>query len=90
MGKEVPGMELELYQMEGCPYCAKVRKKFSELGISFTAHNPRQNDDRMEELLELGGQDQVPFLVVRDGEGEVVETMYESDDIVAWLKNEFG
>lgn len=81
---------LELYQFEGCPYCSKVRKKLTELGLSFTAHNPRQNDDRMEELMELGGQDQVPFLVVRDDDGDVVESMYESDDINEYLEANFS
>ncbi|MFB6167089.1 MAG: glutaredoxin domain-containing protein, partial [Candidatus Nanohaloarchaea archaeon] len=72
-------MELELYQFEQCPYCSKVRRKMTELGLSFTAHNPRQNEDRMEEMLEIGGKDQVPFLVARDEDGDIVETMYESD-----------
>lgn len=81
---------LELYQFEGCPYCSKVRKKMTELGLSFTAHNPRQDDDRMEELMDLGGKDQVPFLVVRDEDGDVVESMYESDDINDFLDERFG
>lgn len=82
-------MHLELYQFEGCPYCSKVRQKMTDLGLSFTAHNPRQNEARMEELLELGGQDQVPFLVVRGDDGEVVESLYESDDIVDYLEENF-
>jgi len=81
---------LALYQFEGCPYCSKVRKKMTELGLSFTAHNPRQDEDRMDELMELGGQDQVPFLVVRDDDGEVIESMYESDDINDFLEQRFG
>lgn len=83
-------MQLELYQFEGCPFCKKVRQKMTEHGLSFVAHNPRQNEERMDELMELGGQDQVPFLVVRDDAGDVVETMYESDDINAWLDEQFG
>lgn len=82
--------QLELYQFEGCPYCKKVRKKMTELGLSFTAHNPRQNEDRMEELKDLGGQDQVPFLVVRDEDDSVVETMYESDDINEYLEEQYA
>lgn len=82
-------MELELYQKEGCPYCVKVRQKLSDLGISYTAHNPRQNQETMDELLELGGKDQVPFLVVRNADGDVVESMYESDDIVDWLNQQY-
>lgn len=62
----------------------------TELGLSFTAHNPRQNEDRMDELMDLGGQDQVPFLVVRDEDGSVVETMYESDDINEYLEEQYA
>lgn len=88
-------MQLELYQFEGCPYCSKVRKKMSELGLSYVSHTPREgseikNQERYDELMDLGGQDQVPFLVARDEAGDVVETMYESDDINDWLDNEFG
>lgn len=82
--------QIELYQFEGCPYCKKVRKKMTALGLSFTAHNPRQNDDRMDDLMELGGQDQVPFLVVRDKDGNVVDSMYESDDINAYLEEQYA
>ncbi len=81
---------LELYQFEQCPFCQKVRTKLSDMGLSYIAHNPRKNEDRMDDLMDLGGEDQVPFLVVRDQDGEVVETMYESDDIVEWLDTEFG
>jgi glutathione S-transferase len=83
-------MQLELYQKEGCPYCKKVRQKMSDLGLSFVAHNPRKNDEKMDEMLELGGQDQVPFLVVRADGGERQESMYESDDINAYLEEQFA
>lgn len=84
---------LELYQSEGCPYCAKVREKLSELGISYVIHNPRlpgdEGGDVTNELthdeLTAGGEDQIPYLV--DTERGV--TMYESDDIVAYLKQHY-
>lgn len=82
-------MQLELYQKESCPYCQKVRQKMSDLGLSFVAHNPRQNEEKMEEMMNLGGQDMVPFLVIRDDSGEIQEHMYESDDIVDWLEERF-
>lgn len=82
-------MQLELYQMEGCPYCSKVRKKLSQLGLSFVAHNPRENTEKMDELMDLGGEDQVPFLVARDESGDIIASMYESDDINAWLDEHF-
>lgn len=78
---------LELYQSEDCPYSEKVRQRLTELGISYVVHNPRlhggevRNEQTHDELLTLGGEDQIPFLV--DHQRDV--TMYESDDIVDYL-----
>ena len=86
---------LELYQFEGCPYCQKVREKLSELGVSYVIHNPRlgraddqrvTNQQTYDELLETGGQDQVPYLV----DTEQGRSLYESDDIVAYLETHYG
>ncbi|MCD2202807.1 glutathione S-transferase N-terminal domain-containing protein [Halobacterium sp. KA-6] len=80
---------LELYQSEGCPHCAKVREKLSELGVSYVTHNPRlpggaggdvTNEQTYEEL-QNGGEDQIPYLVDTARE----EALYESDDIVDYL-----
>ena len=83
---------LELYQAEGCPYSEKVRRKLTDLGVSYVAHNPRthggdvRNEERHEQLLELGGEDQIPFLVDPDRD----ETLYDSDDIVEYLDEHYG
>ncbi|MFB6072627.1 MAG: glutathione S-transferase N-terminal domain-containing protein [Halobacterium sp.] len=86
---------LELYQSEGCPYCQKVREKLSELGVSYVAHNPRlpgdeggdvTNELTHRELREVGGEDQIPFLVDTARE----ETVYESDDIVDYLDEHYA
>lgn len=78
---------LELYQAEDCPYCEKVREKLMELGISYVNHNPRtasgdiRNQQTLEEMKQIGGEDQVPFLVDhRRG-----ERLYESDAIDEYL-----
>ncbi|WP_226010368.1 glutathione S-transferase N-terminal domain-containing protein [Halomicrobium salinisoli] len=83
---------LELYQAEGCPYSEKVREKMTELGVSYVAHNPRthggdvRDESAHEQLLELGGEDQIPFLV--DPERDVA--MYESDDIAEYLDEHYA
>lgn len=83
---------LELYQAEDCSYSEKVRQKLTELGISYVVHNPRlhdgevRNEQTHEELVELGGEDQIPFLV--DQQRGV--TMYESDDIVDYLEENYS
>jgi len=86
---------LELYQAESCPHCAKVRRFCTRNGISFTLHNPRTeggllgrgtvtNRDRHAELAGYG-QDQVPLLVDHERD----ESLYESDDIVAYLDENY-
>jgi glutathione S-transferase len=83
---------LTLYQAEGCQYSAKVRETLTELGVSYVAHNPRsaaaetRNEQTHEQLRTLGGEDQIPFLV--DHQRGV--TMYESDDIVAYLQEHYA
>jgi glutathione S-transferase len=82
---------LELYQAEDCPNCEKVRETLMKLGVSYVAHNPRtaggdiRNAQTLEELKEIGGDDQVPFLVDHDRR----EQRYESDDIVAYLQEHY-
>jgi glutaredoxin 3 len=78
---------LELYELEGCPYCAKVIKKLDELGLEYESHMvPRSHDDRTE-VQEISGQTGVPVLV--DPE-HGVEGMPESDDIVDYLEETYG
>ena len=57
----------ELYQAEWCPYSAKVRQRFTELGVSFIARPvPADSADR-EELRRRTGNDEIPALVLEDG-----------------------
>ncbi len=84
---------LELYQAEGCPYCQKVRKTLTELGVSYVVHNPRlatpgetRNEQTQRELREIGGTDQLPFLVDQSRG----ESLYESDDIVEYVERHYA
>ena len=54
---------LELYELEGCPYCAKVKKKLDELDLEYDSHMvPRSHDERTE-VEAVSGQTGVPVLV---------------------------
>ena len=83
---------LELYQAEDCGYSATVRETLTDLGVSCVVHNPRtaagetRNEQTHEELTDLGGQDQIPFLV--DHQRGV--TMHESDEIVDYLEENYS
>ncbi len=70
-----------LYVETGCPYCAKVLQTIDELGISVEQKNIADSGVS-EELIARGGKRMVPYLVDSDRDTE----MYESDDIVAYLK----
>jgi glutaredoxin len=94
-GRPTTADSLLLYQAEGCPHCAKVRRFCTRNGISYTCHNPRTegtmftggtvtNRDRHAEL-EGYGQDQIPLLV----DTERGESLYESNDIVEYLDEHY-
>ncbi|MFB6087955.1 MAG: glutathione S-transferase N-terminal domain-containing protein [Haloarculaceae archaeon] len=79
--------DIELYELEGCPYCAKVKQKLNELDLDYESHMvPRAHSER-DEVKEVSGQTGVPVLVDREHD---VEGMPESDDIVAFLDKTYG
>lgn len=72
--------QLNLYYLETCPYCRKVLYYMDESGIKLGMKNASANPELRAELSEKGGRSQFPALEI-DG-----KIMYESDDIIAWLK----
>jgi len=78
---------LELYELEGCPYCAKVKKKLDELDLAYESHMVARSHADRDEVEAVSGQTGVPVLV---DEEHGVEGMPESDDIVAYLEETYG
>lgn len=82
---------LELYQAEDCPYCTEVREEMMDLGVTYVIHNPRtaggdvRNEQIQAEMVTIGGDDQIPFLVDTNRE----ETLYESDAIIDYLEQHY-
>ena len=86
---------LELYQAEGCPYSEAVREKLTDLGASYVLHNPRRpgeaggavlNEQVRDEMVAIGGEDQIPFLVDHGAE----ETRYGAEEIRSYLEDRYG
>jgi glutathione S-transferase len=75
---------LAIYEMETCPYCHKVMDYADAHNIDYERHDVAIAKNA-NELMELGGKGQVPFLV--DPEKGV--RMYESDDIIEYLKENY-
>lgn len=72
---------LKLYIMDACPFCKKVirfMEKNNVEGVDLVDINadPRHKED----LVKIGGVNQVPMLLVDDN------PMYESEDIIHWLR----
>jgi glutaredoxin len=80
-------MALELYELPGCPYCAKVKQKLDELNLDYQSNEvPADHADR-NRVQEVSGQTGVPVLVDTD---HGIEGMPESDDIVDYLERTYG
>jgi glutaredoxin 3 len=72
-----------LYVKPGCPYCRKV------LSFAESSHIPLTLKEKalpgvLEDLLARGGKSQFPYLVDTKANVE----MYESDDIIEYLKKQ--
>lgn len=73
---------LTLYVKTGCAYCAKVLRAGEELGLEFNLKNVADEAIALE-LVTRGGKKQMPYLV----DGDTGTEMYESDAIVAYLRD---
>ena len=78
---------LTLYELPGCPYCAKVKTKLSDLGLDYESIEVSRSHGDRTEVKEVSGQTGVPVLVDPDND---IEGMAESDDIVAYLDRTYG
>ncbi|MFC6752778.1 glutathione S-transferase N-terminal domain-containing protein [Halorubrum tibetense] len=79
--------DLQLYELPGCPYCAKVKDTLAELDLEYESIEvPRSHGERTE-VEEVSGQTGVPVLV---DEANGIDGMSESDDIVAYLQKTYG
>jgi glutaredoxin 3 len=78
---------ITLYELPGCPYCAKVIDKLNELGVEYDSIEvPRAHEERTE-VENVSGQTGVPVII---DEEHGVDGMNESDDIVDYLEETYG
>ncbi len=75
----------ELYQAEWCPYSHRVRQRFTELGVSYVARPVPADPDDREELRRKTGSDEIPALLVEDG-----DAITGTDAILAYLDTQYS
>jgi glutathione S-transferase len=79
--------DIQLYELPGCPYCAKVRSKLDDLGLSYEVHRVPASHAQRTEVEEVSGQTEVPVIVDPD---HGVDGMHESADILEYLEETYG
>ncbi|WP_411713841.1 glutaredoxin family protein [Natronomonas sp.] len=78
---------ITLYELPGCPYCAKVIDKLDELGLEYdTIEVPSAHGER-DEVEEVSDQTGVPVIIDEEHD---IDGMPESDDIVEYLEATYG
>jgi glutaredoxin len=77
---------LELYQLEGCPYCRRVRDTLAELGLDYIIRNEPGSHRERTRVKALSGQTFVPTL--HDPERNVI-IADDDDKIIDYLNTHY-
>lgn len=74
-------MALELYSLDGCPYCEKVEERLADAGLDYETHWVEALHSERDEVKRVSGQRAVPVLVDTDAG----VTMNESENILEYV-----
>ncbi|MEE9321169.1 MAG: glutaredoxin domain-containing protein [Granulosicoccus sp.] len=80
--------DLTLYQFQTCPFCIKVKREIKRLSLNIENADVQRDQQHRQALLEGGGQTKVPCLRIKNSDGDPT-WMYESGDIVKYLRDRF-
>jgi glutaredoxin len=78
----IPGVKLYHFQLS--PYSAKVRSAIYHMNLNIPFTDVLVDQESYKDLTQKGGKDQVPCLRIDKADG--TQWMYESRDIIAYLK----
>ena len=79
---------MSLYQFATCPFCVKVRRELKRHSLNIELRDARNDTALKAELVREGGRHKVPCLRIEKPDNSV-EWLYESSDIIVYLKNQF-
>ena len=77
----------QLFQYDSCPFCYRVRRFLDGAGIEIDMRDTSRNPEAFRELVQGGGRSTVPCLRIERDDG--VSWLYESRDIIEYLKDRF-
>ncbi|EKX42077.1 hypothetical protein GUITHDRAFT_74279 [Guillardia theta CCMP2712] len=81
-----PELPLRLWSFESSPYCRIVRERLCELQIPYQLFTVARGSRKREELKEIAGKVQVPYLV----DPNTGKSMFESSSILDYLNDTYG
>ncbi|TKY53096.1 anaphase-promoting complex subunit 7 [Spatholobus suberectus] len=82
-----PDKPIEIYEFESCPFCRKVREIVAILDLDVLFYPcPRNGPNFRPKVLQMGGKLQFPYMV----DPNTGVSMYESDDIIRYLVENYG
>jgi glutaredoxin len=79
---------MSMYQFKTCPFCVKVRRELKRHALHIELRDAKNDAELKAELVREGGRHKVPCLRIEKPDNSV-EWLYESNDIIAYLKNQF-
>ena len=89
-GARQPEKLLELYEFEACPFCRRVREAMSEFDLDAMVYPcPRGGTRFRPKVVAMGGSARFPYLV-DPNPADGPRSMYESADIVRYLRETYG
>lgn len=80
--------ELALYQFRTCPFCIKVRQEMRRLSLNIELRDAQHDASHRNALTQGGGKGSVPCLRIHEKGHN--RWMYESSDIIAYLRERFS
>ena len=79
---------MTIYEFKACPFCVRVRRFMKKNNIFINTKDARRSKVFAQELIDGGGKLQVPCLKIGDSNNS--EWLYESKDIILYLKKHLG
>ena len=79
---------MSIYQFNTCPFCVKVRRQLRRHSLNIELRDAKNDAELKAELVREGGRPKVPCLSIEKANNSV-QWLYESNDIIAYLKNQF-
>jgi len=78
-----------MYQFKTCPFCVKVRRELKRQALHIELRDAKNDVGHKAALVNEGGRHKVPCLRIEKAD-DSVQWLYESTDIIAYLKKLVG